>query len=69
MPAMMALSITVNLHLYVKGQFLQSPSFLILHNQGLRLHDNPALRDACTGSAAVFPIFIIDPYFLQKSNN
>uniref|UniRef100_A0A7S3R4Y9 Photolyase/cryptochrome alpha/beta domain-containing protein n=1 Tax=Dunaliella tertiolecta TaxID=3047 RepID=A0A7S3R4Y9_DUNTE len=42
---------------------------ILWFRKGLRLHDNPALRDACTGSAAVFPIFIIDPYFLQKSNN
>lgn len=34
--------------------------------QGLRLHDNPALVEACTGSTHVYPIFIIDPFFLQS---
>lgn len=34
--------------------------------QGLRLHDNPALVEACTGSTHVYPIFIIDPFFLKS---
>jgi hypothetical protein len=36
--------------------------------QGLRLHDNPALLAACEGAQRVYPIFIIDPNFLQSSN-
>lgn len=35
--------------------------------QGLRLHDNPALLSACDGAEALFPVFVIDPHFLQKS--
>jgi cryptochrome len=33
--------------------------------QGLRLHDNPALLDACTDVDHMFPIFILDPHFLD----
>jgi cryptochrome len=35
--------------------------------QGLRLHDNPALLEACKGAKHVYPIFIIDPFFLKSS--
>jgi cryptochrome len=31
----------------------------------LRLHDNPALLQACAESSAVYPVFIIDPKFSQ----
>lgn len=31
--------------------------------KGLRLHDNPALLDACKNSTHVYPVFIIDPLF------
>ena len=33
--------------------------------QGLRLHDNAALKAAAEGAAHVHPIFIIDPWFMQ----
>ena len=32
--------------------------------QGLRLHDNPALLIACDGAKHLYPIFILDPWFL-----
>jgi cryptochrome len=35
--------------------------------KGLRLHDNPALADACR-SGVVYPVFIIDPYFANPQN-
>lgn len=35
--------------------------------QGLRLHDNPALLAACEGAERVYPVFVIDPHFLQQS--
>ncbi|KAF8061969.1 UVR3 [Scenedesmus sp. PABB004] len=35
--------------------------------KGLRLHDNPALLEACAGASAVYPVFIIDPHFLTAS--
>ncbi|CAM9759035.1 unnamed protein product, partial [Phaeothamnion confervicola] len=31
--------------------------------KGLRLHDNPALLEACRGAEQVFPVFVIDPHF------
>lgn len=36
--------------------------------QGLRLHDNPALLEACRDAACMYPIFIIDPFFLKQSS-
>jgi cryptochrome len=32
------------------------------------VHDNPALIEACRDAQHVYPIFIIDPYFLQNSS-
>lgn len=37
---------------------------IIWFRKGLRLHDNPALQRACEGSKHVFPLFVLDPYFL-----
>jgi cryptochrome len=34
--------------------------------QGLRLHDNPALLEACRGAQHVYPVFVIDPYFIKS---
>jgi cryptochrome len=33
--------------------------------KGLRLHDNPALVEACTAALNVYPLFILDPHFAQ----
>eukprot|EP00466_Bigelowiella_natans_P001787 jgi/Bigna1/58130/fgenesh1_pm.55_\ len=33
--------------------------------KGLRLHDNPALLDACKGALLVYPLFILDPHFAK----
>jgi len=33
--------------------------------KGLRLHDNPALLEACQGATHVFPVFILDPHFAK----
>ena len=33
--------------------------------KGLRVHDNPALVRACELASTVYPVFIIDPYFVQ----
>jgi cryptochrome len=35
--------------------------------KGLRLHDNPALAHACANSAAVFPVFVLDPAFADEA--
>ncbi len=34
--------------------------------QGLRLHDNPALLEACQDAQHLYPVFVIDPYFLKS---
>eukprot|EP00939_MAST-03C_sp_MAST-3C-sp1_P003760 g3760.t1 len=34
--------------------------------KGLRLHDNPALKEAADSSAFVFPVFVIDPWFASE---
>jgi cryptochrome len=31
--------------------------------KGLRLHDNPALVEACKGAKQVYPVFVLDPHF------
>ena len=40
----------------------------IIRLQGLRLHDNPALLEACTGVDHMYPIFILDPHFVNPQN-
>lgn len=36
---------------------------LLWFRKGLRLHDNPALHQACKG-VALAPVFVLDPWFL-----
>lgn len=33
--------------------------------KGLRLHDNPALQHAAKGSEFVYPVFVIDPHYME----
>lgn len=40
---------------------------IIWFRKGLRLHDNPALLAAVDGAQRLYPIFIIDPHFLQQN--
>ena len=35
--------------------------------KGLRLHDNPALLEACKKRSVVYPVFILDPWFAKPS--
>ncbi|XP_024538612.1 (6-4)DNA photolyase [Selaginella moellendorffii] len=37
---------------------------LLWFRKGLRLHDNPSLEAACHGSRNVYPVFVLDPWFL-----
>lgn len=46
---------------------MSSKNAIVWFRKGLRLHDNPALLAACDGAQHVYPVFIIDPHFLQKS--
>ena len=36
---------------------------MLWFRKGLRLHDNPALLEALKDAEAVFPVFVIDPWF------
>ena len=45
---------------------MESPSVAIhWFRKGLRLHDNPALLEACRASTKIYPVFCIDPYFAK----
>ena len=37
--------------------------------KGLRLHDNPALMEACKSASTVYPLFVLDPKFCQGQMN
>ena len=36
------------------------------NTKGLRLHDNPALLEACRDAQHVYPVFVIDPHFIKS---
>lgn len=42
---------------------------LIWFRKGLRIHDNPALEYACKDAKHVFPVFVLDPWFLEPDPN
>ncbi|XP_021848229.1 (6-4)DNA photolyase [Spinacia oleracea] len=42
-----------------------SNSSITWFRKGLRVHDNPALEHAATGSDFVYPIFVIDPHYMD----
>ncbi|KAL6584757.1 (6-4)DNA photolyase [Orobanche minor] len=42
---------------------------LIWFRKGLRLHDNPALEYAARGSDFVYPVFVIDPHYMEPDPN
>uniref|UniRef100_A0A0G4HKP3 Photolyase/cryptochrome alpha/beta domain-containing protein n=1 Tax=Chromera velia CCMP2878 TaxID=1169474 RepID=A0A0G4HKP3_9ALVE len=51
------------------SEMSSAPSASILwFRKGLRLHDNYALLEACKEVKHVFPIFILDPWFIEPSN-
>lgn len=37
--------------------------------KGLRIHDNPALEYASRGSTCVYPLFVIDPHYMEPDPN
>ena len=39
-------------------------SSLLWFRKGLRLHDNPSLLRSCDGATLVYPVFVLDPWFL-----
>ncbi|OMP00141.1 hypothetical protein COLO4_12882 [Corchorus olitorius] len=42
---------------------------LMWFRKGLRIHDNPALEYASRGSAFVYPLFVIDPHYMEPDPN
>ena len=36
--------------------------------KGLRLHDNPALIEACKDASELYPVFVLDPWFVTNAN-
>ncbi|CAL5327698.1 unnamed protein product [Camellia sinensis] len=38
---------------------------LIWFRKGLRIHDNPALEYASNGSTYLYPVFVIDPHYME----
>lgn len=42
---------------------------LMWFRKGLRIHDNPALQHAAKESDCVYPVFVIDPYFMEPDPN
>ncbi|KAG0486358.1 hypothetical protein HPP92_008453 [Vanilla planifolia] len=44
---------------------MEPANALIWFRKGLRIHDNPALELARRGSRYLFPLFVLDPYYLE----
>ncbi|XP_002517574.2 (6-4)DNA photolyase isoform X2 [Ricinus communis] len=44
-------------------------SSLMWFRKGLRVHDNPALDYASKGSKFVYPVFVIDPHYMEPDPN
>ncbi|XP_073146085.1 (6-4)DNA photolyase [Henckelia pumila] len=42
---------------------------LVWFRKGIRLHDNPALEYAAKGSDFVYPVFVIDPHYMEPDPN
>jgi deoxyribodipyrimidine photo-lyase len=42
---------------------------LVLFTRDLRVHDHPALSEACTVATEVVPLFVVDPELMKRSPN
>ncbi|XP_059457779.1 (6-4)DNA photolyase isoform X2 [Corylus avellana] len=42
---------------------------LMWFRKGLRIHDNPALEDAAKGTRFLYPVFVIDPHYMEPDPN
>lgn len=40
-------------------------SSLMWFRKGLRIHDNPALEYATKGTRFLYPVFVIDPHYME----
>lgn len=46
-------------------QMASGSSSLVWFRKGLRIHDNPALEHAAKGSTYLYPVFVIDPHYME----
>ncbi|KAH9490127.1 Cryptochrome-1 [Bulinus truncatus] len=61
---------TLNLrNLLIIKRSIKMSKHKVIHwfRKGLRLHDNPALREALKQSSEVYPVFVLDPWFVNSS--
>ncbi|CAM8954250.1 unnamed protein product [Rhodiola kirilowii] len=42
---------------------------LMWFRKGLRIHDNPALEHAANGPGCLYPVFVIDPHYMEPDPN
>ncbi|KAF5453202.1 hypothetical protein F2P56_028121 [Juglans regia] len=42
---------------------------LMWFRKGLRIHDNPALQYAAEGTKFLYPVFVIDPHYMEPDKN
>ncbi|KAG7239817.1 hypothetical protein INR49_028339, partial [Caranx melampygus] len=52
----------------VDGHNKMAPNSIHWFRKGLRLHDNPALREAVRGADTVRCVYFLDPWFAGSSN-
>ena len=43
-----------------------SANSVVWFRKGLRLHDNPALIEACKSCSKAYPVFVLDPWFAKS---
>lgn len=51
----------------MSSQSSKSITSIVWFRKGLRLHDNPALVEACKVSKKLYPVFVIDPHFAKPN--
>ncbi len=56
------------INIYLIFMFTNQISGVAVHwfRKGLRLHDNAGLIAACESSSKVYPVFILDPHFVNE---
>ncbi|KAL3824315.1 hypothetical protein ACJIZ3_020344 [Penstemon smallii] len=52
-------------HLCSNPTMASGSNSLMWFRKGLRIHDNPALEYAARGSELVYPLFVIDPHYME----
>ncbi|KAK6284633.1 hypothetical protein POUND7_003585 [Theobroma cacao] len=52
-------------HSLLNSNMPSGSASLIWFRKGLRIHDNPALEYASRASAFVYPLFVIDPHYME----